>query len=287
MSTQYTPYETKPPQPDLDPTRSSAAKPLMILLAIIGGIVLLFVIATTIFTSATGLSRGTATLTADATGVQTLEVDASAAQFTLEFAAVDEATLATQGLSADRWELQRRGDTLRVDSPSPWFNWCFFNCNRGENQVTLTLPEQLNDGSLSAEVELNAGQLHADGAFDQLAVELNAGEARVNGTARTLDAQVNAGDANLSIAGVENANFEVAAGRLTTELTGSAPTTTEIEVNAGQLNLTLPDETYAVTSDVTAGSLDNRLTVLPDSQYRIAVELAAGDVRLLTGAQSG
>ena len=93
MTTQYTPYETRPPLPDPEPKRSSATKPLMIVLAVIGGIALVVAIATTIFSSAMGLSRGSATLTADATGVTALDVDANAAQFILEFAEVNEATL--------------------------------------------------------------------------------------------------------------------------------------------------------------------------------------------------
>lgn len=279
MTTQYTPYETQPPLPDPEPKRSSATKPLMIVLAVIGGIALLVAIATTIFSSAMGLSRGSATLTADATGVTALDVDANAAQFTLEFAEVNEATLEASGVSADRWELIRSDTTLEVDAPDRWWHWGWFG-NSGSSHVTLTLPTELNDGSLQADLDVDAGQLTATGSFDQLGLELNAGEARVDGAVRTLDAQVNAGEATLMIADAEETNFEVAAGRLTTELTGSAPTTTQIDVSAGQLDLTLPDETYAVTSDVAAGNLDNRLDTVSDSQYQIDVDLAAGEVKL-------
>ena len=279
MTTQYTPYETQPPLPDPEPKRSSATKPLMIVLAVIGGIALVIAIATTIFSSALGLSRGSATLTADASGVTALDVDANAAQFTLEFAEVNEAILEASGVSAERWELTRSDTTLEVDAPSRWWHWGWFG-NNGSSHVTLTLPTELNDGSLNADLDVDAGQLTATGSFDQLALELNAGEARVDGAARTLDAQVNAGEATLMIADAEETNFEVAAGRLTAELTGSAPTTTQIDVSAGQLDLTLPNETYAVTSDVAAGNLDNRLDTGSDSQYQIDVDLAAGEAKL-------
>lgn len=279
MTTQYTPYETQPPLPDPEPKRSSATKPLMIVLAAIGGIALVVAIATTVFSSAMGLSRGAATLTADTTGVTALDVDANAAQFTLEFAEVNEATLETSGMGAERWELTRSDTALVVDAPNDWWNWSWFG-NNGSSNVTLTLPTELNDGSLNAELDVDAGQLTANGSFDQLALELNAGEAQIDGAARTLDAQVNAGDARLALADVEHTSFEVAAGRLTTELTGSAPTTTQIDVSAGQLDLTLPNETYAVISDVAAGNLDNRLDTASESQYQIEVDLAAGEVKL-------
>ncbi|GAA4476516.1 hypothetical protein GCM10023190_14170 [Enteractinococcus fodinae] len=280
MTTQYTPYETQPPLPDPAPRRSNATKPLMILLAVIGGITLVVMLTTTIFSSVLGLSRGSATLAADTAGVTALDVNASAGQFTLEFAEVNEATLETSGVSADRWELTRHDTTLVVDTPSRWFSWDWFGANSGDNRVTLTLPEELNDGSLNAELDLGAGRLIATGDFDQLVVELNAGEARVEGSARGLDAQTNAGSMNLNLADVESSSFEVAAGRINAELTGAAPTATEIEVSAGRLDLTLPDETYAITSEVAAGNLDNRLNTANESQHQIAVELAAGNVRL-------
>lgn len=279
MSTQYTPYETQP-VPDPEPKRSNATKPLMILLAVIGGITLVIVLATTVFSSAIGLSSGSATQSANATGATELEVDADAARFDLEFANVNEATLEATGVGADRWELTRSGDTLQVQAPSRWWNWCIFGCNDRESQVTLMLPQALNDGSLNADLDLNAGRLFADGDFNELALELNAGEATLDGTARTLDAQVNAGSANLTTADVETANLEVAAGRLTTTFTGTPPTSTTIEVSAGRLDLTVPDGPYAVTSDVAAGNLDNQLTTTTDAAHRIAVEVAAGEVLL-------
>lgn len=280
MTTQYTPYETQPPLPDPEPRRANATKPLMILLAVIGGITLVVMLTTTIFSSMLGLSRGSATLTADTAGITALDVNASAGEFTLEFAEVNEATLETSGVSADRWELTRHDTTLVVDAPSRWFSWDWLGPNSGDNRVTLTLPAELNDGSLNAELDLGAGRLIATGDFDQLAVELNAGEARVEGSARGLEAQTNAGSMNLNLADVESSNFEVAAGRINAELTGAAPTATQIDVSAGRLDLTLPDETYAITSDVAAGNLDNRLNSASESQHHIAVELAAGNVRL-------
>lgn len=99
--------------------------------------------------------------------------------------------------------------------------------------MTLTLLEELNDGNLNASMDLSAGRLIADGEFDHLEVELGAGEATVNGSANALDAQLSAGSANLNLADVQTAEFEVSAGRLTTELTGSAPDTVNTEVSVG------------------------------------------------------
>ena len=112
--------------------------------------------------------------------------------------------------------------------------------------MTLVLPEELNDGSLNADLELSAGRLVADGDFNRPDVELGAGEANVNGSARELDAQLSAGSANLNLANVQTAELGVSAGRLITELTGSAPENVNAEVTAGRLEVTLPDTEYAV-----------------------------------------
>jgi hypothetical protein len=255
----------------------------MIILAVIGGITLLGMLATTIFSATFGFSRGSAALSENTDGVTALDVRAAGSRFDVEFADVDEATLETSGIRADAWELTTRGSTLAVDAPHRWWDWGPFWTGNGETRAVLTLPIELNDGNLDASLGLDAGQLSATGDFDELNVKVNAGDATVNGSARSLDAQVNAGSANLSIADVEHGNFEVAAGRLTTDLTGSAPTSTEVEVSAGRLDLTLPNETYAVTSDVAAGNLDNRLNIANESEYQIAVDVAAGDVRLSPG----
>ena len=282
MTTQFTPYETQS-TPDPEPRRSAATQPLMILLAVVGGLILVGLLATTVLSSLVGLSRGTASTSVSANGVTALNVEADASRFDVKFAAVPEATLEVDGVSADRWQLDRRGDELNVYAPDRWWSWCFFDCSARDSQVTLTLPQQLNDGSLIADLDLNAGRLFANGDFNELSLELNAGDATVDGSARTLDAQLNAGRANLNMADVETAKLEVAAGRLDSEFTGTAPTTTEIDVSAGQLVLNLPDKTYTVISDIAAGTLDNHLNTSSDAQHQIAVDLAAGNVTLQSG----
>lgn len=281
-NTQHTSTTQVIPSPE--PQRSAATKPLMIVLAVIGGVTLLGILLTTVFSSVIGLSRGSATMTTDMTGVTGVSVDSSAAQFTLEFGAVPEATLETSGLHASNWQLRRDGTQLQVQAPNQWMNWCIFNCNFEDNQVTLILPEEFNDGSLDADFDLAAGRLIANGDFDRLEVELGAGEATVNGAANELDAQISAGSANLNLANVQTADLEVAAGRMITELTGDAPDTVNAEVSAGRLEVTLPDTEYAVNSEVSAGNLDNQLQTNAASNHRVNIELAAGNATLQPGA---
>ncbi|HIY85945.1 MAG TPA: DUF2807 domain-containing protein [Candidatus Yaniella excrementavium] len=271
------------PMHNPEPPRSGATKPIMLIIAIIGGFILLAVAATAVFSSATSFNRGSANLTADTTGITGVNLEANASEFNLEFSNVSQATLRTDGVNAENWQLRREGDELLVTAPDQWFGWCLFNCNFDENRVTLTLPEELNDGSLNADMDLSAGRLTAHGNFDQLNVELGAGEAIVNGTADALDAQLSAGSARLQLADVQTAEFDVSAGQLTTELTGSAPETVNAEVSAGELNVTLPDTQYAVTSDISAGDLDNQLQTSSGSNHQVHVELSAGGATLAPG----
>jgi hypothetical protein len=258
----------------------------MILLAVIGGITLVVILTTSAMSSLVGLSGGLATRTANTTNVTDLDVRAVGASFDVVFADVDEATLETSGSRADAWELTSQNSTLVVEAPSRWWDWGPFWTGNGETRAVLTLPTELNDGNLNAELDLDAGQLTATGDFNQLVLEVDAGDATVDGSARALDAQVNAGSADLRLADVETSNFEVAAGEITTELTGTPPTMTQIDVAAGRLTLTVPAGEYTVASDVAAGNLNNNLDAATNAPHEIAVDIAAGEVVLTPGAAS-
>lgn len=272
--------DTATPTTQPQPPRSPATKPIMVLIAVLGGLILVIVAVTNGFSSAINFTRGTSTMTADATDITDVHVDANASRFNLEFADVNEATLQTDGVNAEKWRLDRDGDRLTVQAPNRWLGWCFVNCNPDEQQVTLLLPAKLNDGSLNVDLELAAGRLVADGDFGRLGVEVGAGETNISGSAQQLEAQLSAGSANLNLADVQTADLDISAGRLVTELTGEAPETIDAEVSAGRLELTLPQTQYAVNSEVSAGNLDNQLQTRSTSNHRINVELAAGNAIL-------
>src|SRR5699024_12777204 len=114
---------------------------------------LLALVDTTRIHSAVNFARVTSTMTAYPTVITDLDVHASASQFNLEFADVNEATLQTDGVNAEKWRLDRNDDHLFVQAPNRWLGWCFVNCAPDEQQVTLQLPAELNDGSLNVDLE--------------------------------------------------------------------------------------------------------------------------------------
>ena len=127
-----------------------------------------------------------------------------------------------------------------------------------------------------ADLSLSAGALRADGRYSSLDLDLSAGSMSVSGTAQSLDADVSAGRLVLDLDGVDEADLRLSAGAIGGELTGRAPQEVTVDVSAGRLELTLPDASYAVASDVSAGEFQNRLTVDAGSDHRVSVSVSAG-----------
>ncbi len=274
---------TPPPPPSNTPPpagRRGSARTISIL-AICAGAVL---IAGTVFSGVLVALRTSAThtqtLTAAAVGISAVDIDASAAEVTVSFGAVDEATLRVTGSGgADAWRLERDGDRLVVaDSRDWWSRWGWL---RGADTVELVLPDSVRGAD--ADVDVSGGSFVARGDFGALGLTLDAGSLRIDGTADALTTDVNAGSARVDLAGVGEATVTVNAGSFTGALTGTAPSRIGIEVNAGRVDLTVPDTSYAITSDVAAGRFTHDLAADPGARNRIDVQVSAGGVTLTPG----
>lgn len=270
--------------PPSNPGPRGSAKPLNILLAAIGSLVLLTMLISTTRSAVATLSSSHVVKTASIQGVTSLDVKAQSGTFSLKFAEISEATLEVRSNSGTDWKLQREGQELVVRAPNSWGDWCFFGCTAEDNKITLTLPQQLNDGSLDASLSLSAGEFTANGNFDDLVLDVGAGLLELNGASNTLDATLGAGRADLSLANVQSATLDVSAGRMNTELTGQAPGEVNASVSAGMLDLVLPDVPYDVTSDVSAGSVQNNLDTSSTAKHLVSVETSAGTSILRPGS---
>lgn len=236
-------------------------------------------------------------LTESAEGIARIDVEASAAKFRIDcesaLALGDDSAattgegsfaLATSGSSRE-WRMVRHGDTLRVEPVKRWFGE-FSLFGSGDNrmqEVSLSLPESACDGSkpLDAEVDLGAGEMLVKGSYGVLDLSVGAGNARIEGTASNLELEVSAGEAVLDMSDVRAADLSVSAGKLWGTFSGTAPKQIDIEVSAGGAELRLPDEIYAVRSDVSAGDFENSLrTDQGPLKHEINVELSAGSLSL-------
>lgn len=270
-------------------SRSSGATAVMVLTAVVGGMAL-FGSGATAAVAATGSLVASSTegtdsvMSEDASGIQGIDLDVDAGNMRIEFGDVDDAELAVTNSRGPAWTLERDGDSLVVRSPDFEFGWWFGSWFGDDQSAVLTLPESLRDSALDADLTLDAGSLDVVGDFGALDVTVNAGALDVEGAASSLTIDMSAGRADATLDGVDQAELTVAAGDLNVELTGRAPSQTTIDVSAGSLDLTVPDESYTITQDVSAGSLDARVDQSSGTRRMIDVSLSAGSVTIRPGS---
>ncbi|MFZ1382371.1 MAG: hypothetical protein WAS54_06245 [Scrofimicrobium sp.] len=258
----YPDPQMTPTQPTPQTDSMSPARIVTLVLTIVGVIALLFTILGGI---AQGLrvpffsnSEPPGPVSTD--GVVEVEIDSSASDFTLQFAPVDEAELTVTGQGAGDWQMTREGETLQVSpTRNTWWRW------QGEGQgsaVALTLPESLQQSGISLDLSMAAGKFATEGAFTEV------------------DAEVAAGTALFDLTDTREASFSLAAGSLSASLNGTPPTSVDVEVAAGAMNLSLPDTAYSLDQRIGAGTFSNGLRIDPASPNEIEVDLMAGSLTL-------
>ena len=281
MSTQ-----TLNPLPPQEPAPRGSATALNIILAVIGVLALLTVGIGAARSAMTTLNSSHVVQTADAKGITALDIQANSGSFELQFTDTTEAVLEVRSTSGSAWALNRSGSTLQVRPPAGWNDFCFFGCTKADNEIKLTLPEELNNGTLDAKFELGAGEFRANGNFNDLGLDVSAGELNMLGSAHTVDAKLGAGFAGLVLSDVDTATLEVSAGRMSAELDGTAPSSVNARVSAGWMDLVVPDTSYHVVSHASAGSLENNLDNSSSSKHQISVEVSAGSAVLTPGTEA-
>lgn len=270
------------------PARSSGTTAIMVVTAIIGGLALLgaggtAAVAATGSLMAASTGSSDSVLTEDASGIKAIDLDVDAGDMRIEFGDVDEAELAVTNGRGPAWTLERDGDELVVRSPEFRFGWWFGSWFGDDESAVLTLPESLREEALDADLTLDAGSLDVVGDFGALDVTVNAGALDIEGSADRLTLEMSAGRADGVLDDVDVADLGVSAGTVDMEFTGRAPSQTTIDVSAGSVDLTVPDESYDVIQDVSAGSLDVTVDRSSDTANMIDVSLSAGSVTIRPG----
>ncbi len=292
--TALTPPPASVPHPDAPhaaPTpppagRSSGATAVMVVTAVVGGLALLgaggTAAAAAVGTIATS-NRADSVQSVGVAGLESIDLSADASSMRVEFGDVDEATLAITNGRGTPWRFERDGDELVVRSPQGVFGWWIGGWFGEEEIAVLTLPESLRDAGLDADLNLNAGSLDVAGDFGILDVSVNAGALDIQGAAKELDVQMSAGRADILLDGIAQADLGVSAGDLTVELTGTPPALTSIDVSAGTLDLTVPDVEYAISQEISAGTLNAEVDEASSSRRTIDVSLSAGTATIRPG----
>ncbi|WP_306232820.1 hypothetical protein [Agrococcus beijingensis] len=274
----------------INPTPSAPASTrpgrwISVLLIVLGSIGLVFGVTGGVVRGFASHGATDQSWTADAEGVRELRIESSASRFELLFADVDEATLVAEsdGGPVQRWNLERRGDTLVVGTDWRW-DWVgfgrLFDDGIGDERATLTVPEELQAGGLDLDADISAGSFTADADLALARIDLSAGEFDLAGSAEQLELHVSAGDGRVEIDSASSVVLDVSAGRISGALTGKQPDSIVASVSAGDIDMMIPDGEYAVTEDASAGSSD--VDVVSDSRAAatIDVDVSAGSVTL-------
>lgn len=277
MSTGFVPpTPTDPPPTGTD--RRAAPKVVALLTAGLGVAIIVGAVTTTALpTFASAVSHSEERFVS-VDGVSALDIDVIAMGLTVVFDDVDEASLDVRDSGGGRWTFERDDAVLRVSTPrAPFVSWFA----GGNGTATLTLPAEL--AGLDAQLAVSGGSFDAEGEFGEVNLELAAGQVTIGGAADTLLADVSAGRGEIALDDVSSAELTLGTGELIASLGGTAPSTVTASVSAGSLDLTLPDEEYDVTTDVSAGDVDNRLRTDSGARRTVFVEVAAGNARLTPG----
>lgn len=259
-------------------TTKKSVGALTVVLVLVGGVAMLGTGTVAAFAGTRQISPSGGHLQAQVQGVAALDMTISAADVTVEFSGdVHQAKLQIEAGSVDGWSLKRDGDRLKVRGPQRGLGWFQPDWFTGDQRATLLLPIALKD--IDADLTLQAGALSVDGAFHRLHLKMNAGSLSVSGSATNLDAELNAGRADIDLSGVTTADYTVNAGRMTSVLS-TVPDKVGVSVSAGELDLTVPQAEYDLRRNVTAGSIDSRLTERAGSGHDVSVNVSAGSVTL-------
>lgn len=228
-----------------------------------------------------------AELRSPVSGITGLEVEASAASFTLEFDDVDEAVLTVDHRGSGRggeWTMRAEDEELVVERASgPRTDGCLFGCGErgGGERVTLTLPQSLGEGDLlNGDLTINSGELQVAGDFAELSLDVNAGSLGFIGSARDLSASVRTGEASIEAKDVREAEFDLEVGDLRAVLSGTAPALVDLEASTGSADLKLPEGEYRVDAEGELGATDNRLSTNDQSKNVVSVRASLAEVTL-------
>ncbi|WP_051172800.1 hypothetical protein [Microbacterium indicum] len=283
MTDQPLPPVPPHPEPPRQAPSSNArlgSRALAVTVSVLGGIALVVPAAGTAFATVASASfdRSRDTVSADAAGVDLVDLTVPAGSMTVRFDDVDEVTL--DAPSAARWSLVRDGSSLVVDRGNLTSLFGIGAWGDDGNAI-LTLPRSLEGVDL--DVDLLAGGADIEGDFGAVVSEVDAGFLDIEGSADTVEARMSAGGSSYDLADVQSASFDISAGGVSADFTGEAPEAVDVTLSAGSLDLTVPDETYAVTTSGDFGDVDNGLDTDPSAPRTIDVTTDAGSVSLSAG----
>lgn len=270
------------------PGGGSSRKAIVIATSVIGGVLLLGAVGAGVISGLASLAadqRGTQTVTAQLSDVRALDIDAGSANFTVVFdgeGGADAALLEVQRGTSE-WRMKSSDAVLMVERERGFgLDWLRFG-PRPEQNVVLHLPQNMRTQQLDADLTLSSGEFYIEGDLGEVDADLSSGTLTVSGTARSFDAEVSSGYLNFELTDVATADIDVSSGRVRGDLGGSALRSLELSVSSGNIDISVPDQRYSVSSRISSGNFDNLLRTDPSSSRTVDVSISSGNVTLRPG----
>ena len=229
---------------------------ITITVAIIGGMVVAGTVTSGFFANLRDVLRDETTISQSIAGVTALRVDIDSVGMEIEFGDVSQAELRVQSkgfTKAGAWQLVTEGGELVVERVGGSRNGGGF----GEEELSLTLPESLEDGELDAQVNVTSGAATIDGDFGDLVIETNSGASNFEGSAANLSLTTGSGASNSDAEVSGDVVLAANSGALNAIFGGAAPKSTDISIESGFGSVSLPDGTYKLETGLNESGMAN------------------------------
>lgn len=186
------------------------------------------------------------------------------------------------------------GSTLRVElSDRRWFSF-----GPGA-QVTLVLPRSMEATAPNLDIKSHAGRVDVTGnygsvkldssagavittgTFRDIDAHSSAGEVRMDATAATVKADSSAGRIDLRLRDTKSLRAKSSAGSTSITMSGVQPDNVDARSSAGRVDVDLPDGSYRINADSSAGRAEvESLVNDPNSPHVVEAHSSAGGVRV-------
>lgn len=273
MTTPTLEPDTRPDADGISPKRFGW---ITITVAIIGGMVVAGTVTSAFFVNLRDVLRDETTITQSVAGVTSLRVDMDSVGMEIEFGDVSQAELRVQSkgfTKAGTWQLVTEGGELVVERVGGSRSGGGF----GEEELSLTLPESLENGELDAQINVSSGAATIDGDFGDLVIETNSGASNFEGSAANLSLTTGSGASNIDAEVSGDVVLAANSGALNAVFGGTAPKSTDISLESGFGSISLPKGTYKLETGLSESGMANVNVQQSDSaKNTLSVSVGSG-----------
>lgn len=261
-------------------TSPAPASPLRIILLVVGSVLLVGIIAYLIIAVVGNANRTDAS--DEVTISESFEevvIDVEVADVVVEYADVDEATVAFRQNSSNRtfeFSAEVVGSSLEVNVDDHWGGFWLPFGSQSSPRVTVTLPESLE--TVDLDVESGVGDVTLDGDFGEVEFSSGVGDLRLEGSATRAEVETSVGDITARRYSVDGDFFVVSSTGDVTISLDAVPAKLDVRSNVGDQDITLPEGRYAVETETGVGDVSIGVDNDSDADTLLRFESSVGNI---------